>query len=166
MCTAILSVAVSAFGAIAGFAQQQQAYEAQQQTYKNNREAANKAAVANFASTQNRQLQEDAATSQEQQKLQIEAAKGRATAEVAAGEAGITGLSVDALVNDFYGQQGRYERTLANNHQMNRDYLRGEMEATQANTEGRINSVDQGQKPSFADAAIRILGSAVDAWGK
>ncbi|RVB05688.1 hypothetical protein [Mesorhizobium sp. M7A.F.Ca.CA.004.02.1.1] len=147
-----------------GFAQQNQAYEAQQETYKNNRDASNKAAAQTYASIQNRQLQDDAASGQELQKLNIEGMKGRATASVAAGEAGVTGLSVDGLIADYYGQQGRYERTLSNNAQMNASALRGEMDSTRATAEGRINSVDQGQKPSFADAAIRILGAGVDAY--
>lgn len=162
---AVAQFALSAASTVAGFMGQQQQYEAQQQYYKNNREAANKAAVNTYASNQNRALQERAAASQQLQQLNTDAMRGRATAEVAAGEAGVTGLSVDALVADYYGQQGRYERTLDNNYQMNADYLRGEMDATQAQAEGRINSVQQGQKPSFADAAIRILGGGLEAWG-
>lgn len=170
MCSVAIALAVGQFAisagsAVMGFQAQQAQYEAQQQHYKNNREAANKAAVNTYASTQNRQLQEAKATSQEMQNLNTEAMRGRATATVAAGEAGVTGLSVDALIADYYGQQGRYERTLDNNYQMQADYLRGEMESNQATAEGRINSVDQGQKPSFADAAIRILGAGMDAYG-
>nr|WP_145994469.1 hypothetical protein [Mesorhizobium loti] len=162
---AVAQFALSAASTVAGFMGQQQQYEAQQQYYKNNREAANKAAVNTYASNQNRALQERAAASQQLQQLNTDAMRGRATAEVAAGEAGVTGLSVDALVADYYGQQGRYERTLSNNYQMNADYLRGEMDATQAQAEGRINSVQQGQKPNFADSAIRILGGGLEAWG-
>lgn len=157
--------ALSAAGAITGYSAEKQQAAAQQQYYENNRIAANKAAVNTYASQQNRALQEKAAASQEEQKLNIDAMKGRSTAHVAAGEAGVSGLSVDALIADYYGQQGRYERTLSNNYQMNADYLRGEMDATQAQTEGRINSVQQAQTPSFADAALRILGAGVDSYG-
>ncbi|MER8505694.1 hypothetical protein NKH91_06120 [Mesorhizobium sp. M0894] len=162
---AVAQFALSAASTVAGFVGQQQQYEAQQQYYRNNREAANKAAVNTYAANQNRALQERKAASQEQQNLNVEAMRGRATAEVAAGEAGVTGLSVNALIADYYGQQGRYERTLDNNYQMQADYLRGEMDATQAQAEGRINSVQQGQRPSFADAAIRIMGGGLDAYG-
>jgi len=162
---AVAQFALSAASAVVGYQAQQQQYEAQQQYYKNNREAANKAAVNTYASNQNRALQERAAASQELQKTNTDALRARSTAEVAAGEAGVTGLSVDALIADYYGQEGRYERTLDNNYQMNADYLRGEMDATQAQAEGRINSVEQGQKPSFADAAIRILGGGLEAYG-
>jgi hypothetical protein len=162
---AVAQFALSAAGTVAGFVGQSQQAEAQQEYYKNNRDAANKAAVNTYAANQNRALQERKAASQETQQLQTDAVRARSTAEVAAGEAGVSGLSVDALIGDYYGQQGRYERTLDNNYQMQADYLRGEMDATQAQAEGRINSVQQGQKPSFADAAIRILGGGLDAYG-
>lgn len=162
---AIAQFALSAASAVVGFQADQANYERQQQMYENNRIEANRAAADNYASTQNRMLQEQKAASQELQASQVDALQARSTAEVAAGEAGVTGLSVDALVADFYGQQGRFERTLTNNTQMQADYLRGEMDATKHQTAGRINSVDQGQKPSFAGAAIRILGGAVDAFG-
>lgn len=168
MCPVVMAVAqfaLSAAGSVMGFMGEKQQYEAQQQQYQNNRDASNKAAVNTYTSQQNRALQERKAASQETQNLQIEAVRGRSTAEVAAGEAGVTGLSVNALIADYYGQEGRYGRTLANNYQMNADYLRGEMDATQAQAEGRINSVEQPIKPSFADAAIRILGSGVEMGG-
>lgn len=170
MCVGAVGLAIgqfvlSAASSVAGFMQQQQQFDAQQQMYENNRIAANKAAVNRYASQQNRALQERAAASQEAQNLQTDAIKSRATAEVAAGEAGVTGLSVDALIQDFYGQEGRFERTLANNYQMQSDYLRGEMDVTQAQAEGRINSVEQPIKPSFAGAAIRIFGAGLNTFG-
>lgn len=161
---AIGSFIMSAASAVAGFAQQQAQYKAQQQRYENNKKASNAAAVNRYASQQNQDIQERKAASEEKQKLNIKAAKARATAQTAAGEAGVTGLSVDALVNDFYGEEGRHERTLDNNYAMKHDYIRGEMDVTEANTASRINSVSQGIKPSFAGAAIRILGAGVKAF--
>lgn len=163
---AVAQFAMSAASSVVGFMGEKQQFEQQQQYYKDNRAAANRAAVDAYASNQNKALQERKAASQQLEDLQKEAIQSRATAGVAAGEAGTTGLSVDALINDFYGQEGRYERTLANNYQMNADYLRNEMTVTKANTEGRINSVDQGSKPNFAGAAIRILGGGLDALGQ
>ena len=119
---AVAQFALSAAGTVAGFMAQSQQADAQQQYYENNRIAANKAAGDSYAANQNRALQERAAASQEQQNLQSDSIRARSTAEVAAGEAGVTGLSVDALIADYYGQQGRYERTLDNNFQMNADF--------------------------------------------
>ncbi len=162
---AVAQFAMTAGSAVMGYQADQAQYEAQQQNYKNNRIEANQAAVNQYAASQNRQLQEAKAASADLQDLNREALQARSTARMAAGEAGVTGLSVDALIADYYGQEGRQERTLSNNYQMNADYLRGEMEGIQSQAEGRINSVDQGQKPSFAGAAIRILGGGLDAYG-
>lgn len=162
---AVAQFAIGAASAAVSYMGQQAQYEQQQQIYENNREEANKAATETYASTQNRILQERAAASQEAQRLNVDAAKGRATAATAAGESGVAGLSVDALIADFYGQEGRYERTLTNNLQMQEGYLVGEMDATKAQATSRINSVDQGTPPSFAEAAIRIGSSALDSFG-
>lgn len=161
---AVGQFAMSAVSGVVGFGAEKSQYEAQKQNYANNRVAANAAAVGQYASVQNKQLQETKAASQELQNVQTEALQARSTAAVAAAEGGVTGLSVDSLIADYYGQEGRYERTLSNNHQIQSDYLRGEMEGTQAQAESRINSVDQPQKPSFAGTAIRILSGGMDAF--
>lgn len=162
---AIGQFVISAASSVMAYQQQATQAEAQNEYYENNRREANQAAVNTYASQQNRALQEQKAASQQKQEVAVEGLKARSTAEVAAGESGVSGLSVDALVGDFYGQQGRYERTLDNNYAMQSDYLRGEMDATQSQAQGRINSVQQAQKPSFAGAAIRILGAGLDAFG-
>lgn len=162
---AIAQFAIGAASTVAGFVQQQNEADAQNERYADNALASNKAAANTYASQQNRALQEREAAGQEQQKLQVNALKGRATAEVAAGEGGVSGLSVDALIGDFYGQEGRHERTLDNNYAMQADYLRGEMDTTQTQAESRINSVQQAEGPSFGAAAIRILGSGLEAFG-
>ncbi|MDX0455487.1 hypothetical protein GOC72_18705 [Sinorhizobium medicae] len=170
MCTVALAMAVGQFAmstasGVLGFGAEKAEAEAKQQNYDNNRVAANAAAVNSYAANQNKQLQETKAASQELQQVNAEAMQARSTAAVAASEGGVTGLSVDALIADYYGQEGRHERTLSNNHQMQADYLRSEMEGTQAQAESRINSLEQPQKPSFAGAAIRILSGGMDAFG-
>ncbi|MEJ5084947.1 hypothetical protein [Brucella pseudogrignonensis] len=162
---AIAQFAISAATTVMSFGAEQAAYKAQQQQYENNRIEANKAATDNYAATQLRMQQEQKAASQELQKTQTEAAQARATAQVAAGEAGVSGLSVDALIGDFYNQEGQYERTLDNNMQMQADALRADMDGTMHQTASRINSVSQGQKPSFAGAAVRILSGGLESYG-
>ena len=159
---AIASFAIGAAQTVVGFMGQQAQYKSQQQYYENNRQAANQAAVDRYTSQQNRALQEREAASQEKQNTQTKAMKARATAATAAGEGGVAGLSVDALMADYYAQQGRYERSIDNNYQMTADYLRSEMDATQAQATSRINSVQQGTPPSFASAAVSLFGNALN----
>lgn len=170
MCvTATVGMAIASFaiGAAQSVMQYQAASnqaEAQTAMYERNVEASNQATVNKYAHQQNRMIQEAAATSQEKQNIALEAEAARSTARVAAGEGGVTGLSVDSLIGDYHAKQGRYERTLDRNHQMNADYLRAEMDSTQAQGQSRINSMQPGQKPSFAGAALRIAGSGLGAY--
>jgi hypothetical protein len=71
----------------------------------------------------------------------------------------VTGLSVDALVNDYYGREGRRLDSIDQNYEMDRDYLRADMDNTQSTAQQRINSVQRATPPSFADAALRIGGA-------
>ncbi|MRN79455.1 hypothetical protein [Brucella sp. 10RB9210] len=162
---AIAQFAISGVSAVMGYQAEQAAYEAQQQQYKNNRIEANRAAADNYAATQLRMQQDQKAASQELQKSQTEAAQARASAETAAGEAGVTGLSVDSLIADYYNQEGQFERTLDNNLQMQQDALRADMTGTKHQTAGRINSVSQGQKPSFGATAVKIATGAANSYG-
>ena len=54
------------------------------------------------------QGQEQIAAAQQIQKAQQRAREARATARVSAGESGVAGLSVDALVNDLSRQEAEY----------------------------------------------------------
>lgn len=162
---AIASFAIGAAQTVVGFMGEQAAADAQNQYYAENAKAARQATVNQYAHQQNRIIQERRAASQEKQNATVDALKARATAKTAAGEAGVSGLSVDALVQDFYAQEGRYSNSIDNNFQMTSDYLRSEMESTQAQGQSRINSVRRATPPSFLGAAIRIGATALDAFG-
>ena len=152
----ILSLGLGIAQGVMGFAAQSQAASAQNAYYTANAEAAQKAAINRYAFEQNKIIQERNAASQQNNETRIAALEGRSTARTASGEAGVSGLSVDALIHDYYGREGRRIDSIDSNYQMNRDYLRAEMESTRAQTEARINSVQKAAPPSFADAALRI----------
>lgn len=169
MCLAaipLLSFAVGAAQAVMGFQAQSQQAEQQNEYYRQNAIAANKAAMNNYANLQNNAIQKRNAAGAEGLETKIEAIKARGTARTAAGESGVSGLSVDALVNDYYGREGRHLDSIDQNYAMDRDYIRGEMDNTKATAEQRINSVQRATPPSFADAAIRIAGAAVNSMGQ
>lgn len=161
---AIASFTIGAASSVMEYSAQSQQAKAQTAAYKQNIEASRSAAVNSYAAQQNKQLQARAAASQDLQSNQIDAIKARSTATVAAGEAGVSGLSVDALMGDFYAQEGRYERTLDQNYQMQADAIRSEMDGTEAQAESRMHSMAPGSKPSFMGAAVRVAGSAVGSY--
>lgn len=167
MCIAALPAlaAIASIGqAVAGFAAASQQAAAQNAYYEQNRQAAVAAANDRYASQANRILQEREAASQELQEKQIEAMKARATAAVSAGEAGVTGLSVDALEQDFLAQQGRQTQAIQTNFEIKQQYYADEMNATYHNAVARINSVQRAAKPSPLPYIFQALGGVAGAY--
>lgn len=161
----ILGMISSIGSAVVGYAAQKQQADQQNAYYAQNARAAQMAAVNQYANQQNQIIQKRNAASQQVEETHIAALKARGTAHVASGEAGVTGLSVDALIDDFYGREGRRVDSIDQNYEMDRDYMRANMESTEAQAQQRINSVRQASEPSFADAAIRILGGVASGIG-
>jgi hypothetical protein len=153
----VLGMISSIGSAVVGYAAQKQAADQQNEYYRQNALAAQKAAVNAYANQPNAIIQKRNEASQQITETHIAALKGRGTAYAAAGEAGVTGLSVSALIDDYYGREGRRVDSIDQNYEMDRDYMRANMESTRATAEQRINSVKQAAEPSFADAAIRIF---------
>lgn len=162
----LLSIGVGVAQAAMGYQAQSQAAARQNQIYAENARSAQKAAVGTYAAQQNQLLQKRAAAGQDVTEARIQGIQARGTARNAAGEAGVTGLSVDALINDYYGREGRRIDSINQNYSADRDYLRAQMEATEAQTKSRINSVQRAEGPSFADAAIRMAGAVVGGLGQ
>lgn len=108
------------------------------------------------------QQKDDAEKTQEFQSG-IEAAQARAKARVAAGEAGVSGISVDALVNDYSASEGRFRDTLRNNLSMEKDQANMRVKGYAAQSWSQFNS-QKVQQPSFLGAALRIGGAGFDAF--
>lgn len=159
----ILSLAVGAGQAIMGFQAQSQAASRQNAFYYQNAEAANKAVSDQYAFTQLQRQDQRASADQDKMQTDIAGMKARGTAVTAAGESGVSGLSVDALIGDYWGQQGRRDQSIDSNYAMQSDYLTGQMSTQYAGATSRINSVQRAAPPSFADALLRIGGAGVNA---
>lgn len=121
-----LSIAASVGSAAAGYMGQQKAANAQQ-NYQN-QVAADQANYKNQVATQANQAfidqtyqqnlntqQNAAAASQKAQQVQTESAQARARVAVSAGEAGVSGLSLDSLVSDYYRQEDFAKQNIAMN---------------------------------------------------
>jgi hypothetical protein len=163
MCIAalpLLGMIASIGQAAVGFmAASQQAAE-QNAYHEANRKAAVAAASDKYASQQNRILQEREAASQELFEKQITAMKARATAVTSAGEAGVTGLSVDALENDLLAQQGRQMQAIQTNWDIKQAHQADEMQSTYHQTVARINSVRKAVAPSPLGFIFQAIGGA------
>jgi hypothetical protein len=160
MCIAALPAILSIAQGVAGFAAASAEASAQNAYYNQNRVNALAAARDRYASLANNTLQEREKASQELFEKQTEALKTRATAAASAGEAGVTGLSVDALMGDLLAQQGRQRQAIETNYQIKRQYNYDEAVATHHNTISRINSVRTAAKPSPIPYLLSGIGGA------
>lgn len=161
MCVMALGAVLSIAQAAVGFAAAQQQADEQNAYYEQNRRAAVAAANDRYASLSNKTLQEREAASQELIQQKIEGMQKKATAAVSAGEGGVTGLSVNALLADFEGQMARRAEATRTNFKIKQQHNADEMVATYHNTVGRINSVRQASNPSPLPFILQGLGGAL-----
>jgi hypothetical protein len=166
------SLAVSAASAVAGVVGQQQSASAQAKADAINRENAETEAdnAFNLSTTQEnvRLLQEGEEKSQAQFHNALDAKKARSTAIVAAGEAGVSGVSVDALLADFSASEGRYSDALQHRFENETVQSHFNMKGYDASRTSRINAASTAKayrQPDYFGAALRIGGAALDSYG-
>lgn len=161
---AILSAGLSIAGAAAEYSAAQDAANAQNAYYMQNAREAQRAAVETYVHQNIRLNQEKMAADQEAFENSVKALEKRGTAFASAGEAGVSGLSVDALVGNIFAQEGRQRMSVDTQYQMNRANVLSEMEETHGRAQARINSVQRANSPSAASYIIKGLSGAVGAF--
>jgi hypothetical protein len=176
----VASVAIAAAGTgVSLYAQSEQA-DAEANWQKRLAEARNQEIAENFklavasAENQNKALQQRAveegeAATEEKMRNAREAAKAVATARVAAGEGGVSGTSVNALLNDFLSQEARYRHSVTTNLEYARDSIDFEQESNEIVAKGRAASIKPFapspiQQPNYLAGALKIAGSGLDAY--
>lgn len=178
----IASMAMSAAMAAAQFAQQSQAASAQaeyqnaQATAREEQMTANtKLAMDSYflnSGLVNDQLQQkDEEASRDAFSKRIEGEQGRSTARVAAAESGVAGLSVNALLDDFWRQEGRYTDTIKVNNEFDHKQASIEKQGLRATAEGRVQSVtpfvrEPINSPSILAGALGIGSGALDRYSR
>jgi hypothetical protein len=125
---------------------------------------ANESFKQQASAVQLRQNQEDAATTQAKTENAKKAAQARATARVAAGEAGVSGLSVDALMNEYSRQEAGQNSALDDNLKATKDQLTSDLGGIRANAMDRSLSLRRPgiNGPSAGAAALGFAGTATD----
>lgn len=110
------------------------------------------------------QHQDEAQAKQKIVQNQKQAIQARSRAKTAAGEAGVSGLSVDALLGDFERQEAEFKDAVRENLD-NRNQQR-QQEAISAGTrlQSRQNSVQPVNRPSVLGTGLQIAGNAVGAF--
>ncbi|MBB2681892.1 UNVERIFIED_ORG: vacuolar-type H+-ATPase subunit H [Rhizobium esperanzae] len=162
----MIGLAIGAAQQVVSFQAQSQAANEQNRLYADNAKRANQTARDQMFQTQQRMLQEQEKAGAEKADNLRDAREAKATATVAAGEGGVSGLSVDALLAEFDGRAATANDRIDQNTDWTLAQLNNEMKGIRSNAEDRINSVQRAAKPSFFDAGLRIVGEGLDQYDK
>ncbi len=163
---AVSSFAIGAVQTVTGYMGEKQAAVTQNAMVRENQKAANANLVREYADVQTRQIQEEDAAAVQKQDISREARAARATTMAAAGEAGVSGLSVDALLADVYGKEATAKDRISQNSGFTTSNLTREMDGLKAKAQDRINSMPWATGPSPFAAALKIGGIGLNSYDK
>jgi len=126
---------------------------------KQNAERSNQALMDNYRLQSHQlnlqQLQENEATALEKHKQKLAVQKEVASQRVAAGEAGLSGLSIDSIFADIIREGANNMTTLDRNLQDSNDQRAVEMKTLQNNTSAGL------QSPSFYKGSNNMLSAGL-----
>lgn len=95
-----------------------------------------------------------------------DAEAARATAQVAAGESGVAGLSVDALLGDIMRQESENKFDILSIQDANQRQRQLDREGLGITTQSQINQLPLVQYPSFAEAALSTAISGASTYSR
>lgn len=146
---------------------QQQADALQAQNDAAN-ERARQYMIEDYDQTSRMAQQETAAASQKINQNQIEARKAAASATVAASAGGVSGLSVDSIIGDIWGQEAQFRDSVNQNLENTGQQLNVERRSIQRGYTNQINSRQQPNRPSLLGATLTagtsVVGAYKDTW--
>jgi len=119
MCPPIIAAGLGIASMAAQVSGQRKQAEAQAQVQANASKAERQRYLQEVSSMRIQQGQEQVAAAQRISESARKAREARATARVSAGEAGVAGLSVDALINDLTKQEAEFNFATQQQLQMN-----------------------------------------------
>lgn len=150
---------------VASYAGQRQQAK-QQRRYQNQAmEAERQRAIQEQQSIRMRQAQEQEATNRELGDVAMKAREARARATTSAGEAGVAGMSVDALIDDYTRQEAAYRVGVGRQQEM-RDLQTG-LALTDAGFRTQNRMIDLNRpvnQPSFLTGALNVAKSGVSGY--
>ena len=161
-----VGTAVSVGSTFMNYRADQQQFGAQQQQYNTNRLLAQQSMLEQAGQLSLRESQERDALLDKAMANKIEAAKAKGRTIASAGEAGVSGMSIAALVADI-------ERTKLNNQgTINRNFdaiqQQGiyDRKALESQAQGRANNLALPTAPSLLGAGLQIAGLGLQGYNK
>lgn len=159
---AMIALSVASTGAtLYGQKQVEKQQDQANKTQYENDMTAYRANLANIEVTRG-QLQQDASQKTNENNAASRAAQ--ATARTSAGEAGVAGLSVDALLRDLAGEAGYDNTNVEENYLRQNAGLNSQRENAYNTTASRINSLKTPTAPDYIGAGLKIAGAGLDGY--
>lgn len=159
--TTMLAIA-SVASTVASVSAQQEAANQQEKANQRQYDNTMRAYAANVNQTNAEHMQQREASIQKLEENNMAARAAKATANVSAGEAGVSGLSVDALLADLSGKQGRYTSSVTTNYENAEMAINNQRENIGINAASQINQLKTPQAPDYLGAALKIGTTAYD----
>lgn len=154
-----LGAVVGILGAVASYSAKKQDYEAKAAAWRQNVVNAQSAARNDQGQLLERNLQERDKTVQDKHVSYIEGAQKMALGEAAGAAGGVSGISVDNLVNDIAGKAAE-NRTYADmNYQYKAQSLQAQLNGTVITEQSRIDSMPKPIGPSPLELIAGIGGA-------
>lgn len=160
MCEPTTLMVLSAASSVAQVFAQQQAADAQNRANRQQYANTMAARAANLNQTNLEMSQEREASMQKLEENNLKAREATSTARVAAGESGVSGLSVDALLADLGTKQNRYNSSVVTNYDRALGAIENQRQNISTNAASQINSLKTPAMPDYFTAGLRI-GNAI-----
>jgi hypothetical protein len=160
------SFAISAASGVAGFAAESQAADDQERIYEANRLAALQSFEEKQRSVNERISQERESAALQKFDTALESRAAQATNAVAAGESGVSGITIDALARDFSSREQRYNDRVDRQTEWTTAGLQADKRGQSFEALDRINNQPRARKPSFIGAGLKIAAGGIDAYSK
>ncbi len=155
---AVSSLAISAAGAVATAQGQKYAADAQADQQRQLVAANNSNADEQISQLRIQQAQNAESVARDNERARLAAQRSKASATVAAGEAGVTGNSVDALLGEYDAQLGQYREATLRQRQLNDQGANTQIDAIRTGTRYQnlqINAPISG--PNYAAIGLGFL---------
>jgi len=166
MCSiALAGLALGAGSAGLQYAGQRRQAKQQAQFQQRAADAERQRSLMEQRSIRIRQAQEQEATAREIGEVSKKAREAMATATVSAGESGVAGLSVDALLDDYVRQEATYRMGVTRQQEM-KDLQTG-LALTDAGFRSQNRLIDINRpinRPSFLTGAVNVASSGLSGY--
>lgn len=159
-----LSAGLTAAQAGLGFLAQQQAAQAQADANAATAQSAANAFALQQQQTQEQLQQQRQGANQEGVQRQKEFLTALGRVQASAGEAGISGVSLDAVIDNYNRQLNEAESVINFNFDVQQQNAQNQLKSARAGAQGRINSLQDPIGPSIFTPLAQTFGGVLNAY--